>query len=139
MFSLLLAARTVHATEKLTTCIGGLPPQPTWQATVDQSLALTHAFKQALFSLPQDVRENYLRSLPPHESLVLQKQLWDIPENWVPAGHEARQSPPPTQHQEQIVEVPFRTQVQEPQQQQDQVMQSPPRALTKPPHIAPNL
>ncbi|KAL1704267.1 hypothetical protein EV121DRAFT_280465 [Schizophyllum commune] len=107
-------------------------PQPTWQATVDQSLALTHAFKQALFTLPPDVRENYLRSLPPHESLVLQKQLWDIPENWVPAGHEARQAPPPTQHQEQVVEVPFGTQVQEPQQQQDQVMQSPPRAQPPP-------
>ncbi|KAL1660252.1 hypothetical protein GGF50DRAFT_63591 [Schizophyllum commune] len=107
--------------------------QPTWQATVDQSLALTHAFKQALFTLPPDVRENYLRSLPPHESLVLQKQLCDIPENWVPAGHEARQSPPPpTQHQEQVVEVPFRTQVQEPQQQRDQVMQSPPRARPPP-------
>ncbi|KAL1750506.1 hypothetical protein FB107DRAFT_279559 [Schizophyllum commune] len=103
-------------------------PQPTWQATVDQSLALTHEFKQALFSLPQDVRENYLRSLPPHESLVLQKQLWDIPENWVPAG----QLPPMTQHQEQGVEVPFRTQVQEPQQQQDQVMRSPPRARPPP-------
>ncbi|KAL1727028.1 hypothetical protein EV714DRAFT_286774 [Schizophyllum commune] len=107
-------------------------PQPTWQATVDQSLALTHAFKQALFSLPPDVRENYLRSLPPHESLVLQKQLWDIPENWVPAGHEARQAPPPTQHQEQVVEVPFGTKAQEPQQQQDQVLQSPPRARPPP-------
>ncbi|KAI5888924.1 uncharacterized protein SCHCODRAFT_02633116 [Schizophyllum commune H4-8] len=97
-------------------------PQPTWQATVDQSLAHAHAFKQTLFALPPDVREKYLRTLPPHEALVLQKQLWDIPENWVPVGHGAR----PTQHQDQVMQVPFRTQVQEPQQQRDQAMQSPP-------------